>query len=94
MTDPSALAAALPGSLTCANCGDGIQRGYVAATTEGSDYTLHVDDAVCDTCGWSERGSMGCAPLLSDFETGDLLLRVEREGDALAPAAITDRADG
>jgi len=75
---------------TCAQCGDQIERGYVTATSSDDGYVLHTETAVCDTCGWSDVGATGCAPTLGDFDTGDVLVRIERDGDHLVPASITD----
>jgi hypothetical protein len=75
---------------TCTHCGASITRGYVVASETVESYAFEADTAVCDTCGWTDVGATGCAPTLSDFETGDLLVRVERDEGALRPAAVTD----
>lgn len=83
----------LPGDLpdlACARCGDDIERGYVTATGTDGEYAFATADAVCDACGWQDVGATGCAPTLGDFETGDLLVRVERADGRLRPADVTD----
>ncbi len=76
--------------LTCTQCENAIERGYVTATSADDGYRMTAETAVCDTCGWSDVGATGCAPTLSDFQTGDLLVRVERDDGSLVPASITD----
>ncbi|MFD1587928.1 hypothetical protein ACFR9U_13145 [Halorientalis brevis] len=77
-------------ALTCTRCDEPIERGYVTATRAGETYQVTAETAVCDTCGWADVGATGCAPTLSDFQTGDLLVRVERGDGVLVPASITD----
>ncbi|WP_237561264.1 hypothetical protein [Halostella pelagica] len=59
--------------LTCAECGETIERGYASA----ANGELRRETAVCETCGWGTVGHMGCAPTLADFDGGDALVRVE-----------------
>ena len=59
--------------LSCSECGETIDAGYVPA--DGG--TLRRDAAVCETCGWGTVGHMGCAPTLGDFDDPDALVRVE-----------------
>jgi len=75
---------------TCTRCGEAIARGYVVATDSTAGYAFETETTVCDTCGWTDVGATGCAPTLSEFGTGDLLVRVERADGSLGPAAITD----
>ncbi|NHN48189.1 hypothetical protein G9464_11330 [Halostella sp. JP-L12] len=63
----------LADSLSCAECGETIEGGYVPA--DGG--TLRRDEAVCETCGWGTVGHMGCAPTRGDFDAPDALVRVE-----------------
>jgi hypothetical protein len=91
MVDPADLPS-VSGETACANCDGAIERGYLPASGDGSDWSLDSAAAVCDTCGWRDVGATGCAPTLGDFESGDLLVRIEREDGALVPAAVTDTA--
>lgn len=77
-------------TVPCSRCEETFERGYVPATADEDGYTVELDAAICDSCGWTDVGNMGCAPTLSDFETDDLLVRIERDGDSLAPVSITD----
>jgi hypothetical protein len=36
---------------------------------------------------------MGCAPTLADFTAADVLVSVEREGDALVAATVLEEAE-
>ena len=90
MVSPTDIPEPLP-DLTCTHCGASFERGYVTAAEDEDGYTVAESSAVCDTCGWSTVGATGCAPTLSDFEAGDLLVRVERDDGNLSPAAITDQ---
>lgn len=80
----------VPGDTTCAHCDGEIERGYVTVTVAESDVSVDTTGAVCDTCGWRDVGATGCAPTLGDFDGGEVLVRIEREGNALAPVDVTD----
>jgi hypothetical protein len=71
-----------PETLDCAMCGDAIESGYLPATeTDDGDDPL-PDDAVCDTCGFTEVGMHGCAPELGDV--------TDAEADVLLHVRVTD----
>lgn len=78
------------GELTCSECADPIDRGYVPVRETGGPAEPLTDLAVCDTCGWRDVGHAGCAPELRDFDGGDLLVRVETDDGDLGPVSVTD----
>lgn len=84
------IATVLPGELTCVECNEVFDRGYIPVGITDTSYDGFVDLAVCETCGWRDVGHMGCAPELRDFEAGELLVRVERADSRLEPVTILD----
>lgn len=79
--------------LTCSECDDPVERGYLPVDRTDGEYEPRADLAVCDACGWRDVGHMGCAPELRDFDAGDLLVRVEAGDEGLAPAEVTDERE-
>lgn len=87
-----AIGTALPAELTCSECGDGIERGYVPVTTVDAHHEPDTDLAVCDTCGWRDIGHMGCVPELRDFDSGNLLVRIEPSDGGVKAIDVIDEA--
>lgn len=76
--------------LSCAVCGDSIERGYAPAERTDTGHVLREEAAVCDVCGFSEVGFMGCAPELGDFETGGDVLVSFSFDNGVTDVRITD----
>ncbi|WP_226006747.1 hypothetical protein [Natrinema salinisoli] len=74
-------------TLECSACGDQIEdTGYLPATERDDGYEPLADGAVCEACGFSEIGLMGCAPELDDVvDSGpdDILLYVRTTDDGI-----------
>ena len=50
MVDPADLPT-VAGETTCAHCDGAIERGYLSASADGSDWSLDTAATVCDACG-------------------------------------------
>lgn len=71
-------------ALTCAECGEGFEEGYLPAEDRGGEYDPGPEDAVCTACGFNEVGYAGCAPEVDDVVdagAGTVLLYVDASGD-------------
>lgn len=76
--------ASTPETLTCRECGDPFDDGYLPAVEGDGSYEPRDDDAVCSACGFNEVGYAGCAPEVGDLVDADddlVLLHVEVSGD-------------
>lgn len=85
--------ASTPETLTCAECGEALEAGYLPAVARGDEYEPRAADAVCSACGFNEVGYAGCAPEVDDVVDAGadtVLLHVDATGDDLEVLSVKE----